>query len=60
MKIVLFAGLVLVVLGIASLLMPIPHTETAGVNVGNTNLGLQTSHSAREWLSSSSSRFVHL
>jgi len=47
MKILLFAGLVMVVLGIASLVLPIPHTETEGIKVGNTNLGLQTSHSER-------------
>lgn len=47
MKILLFAGLLLVVLGIASLIVPIPHTETEGIKVGKTNLGIQTSHSER-------------
>jgi hypothetical protein len=47
MKILLLAGLVMVVLGIASLVVPIPHTETEGIKVGNTNLGVQTSHSER-------------
>jgi hypothetical protein len=47
MKILLFAGLLLVVLGIASLVVPIPRTETEGVKVGNTNFGVQTSHSER-------------
>ena len=47
MKILLYAGLLLVVLGIASLVVPIPHTETEGIKVGNTNLGVQTSHSER-------------
>jgi hypothetical protein len=47
MKILLFAGLVMVVLGIASLVVPIPHTETEGIKVGKTNLGVQTSHSER-------------
>ena len=47
MKILLFAGLLLVALGIASLVVPIPHTETEGIKVGNTNLGVQTSHSER-------------
>jgi hypothetical protein len=47
MKILLFAGLLLVVLGIVSLVVPIPHTETQGIKVGNTNLGVQTSHSER-------------
>jgi len=47
MKMLLFAGLLLIVLGIASLVVPIPHTETEGIKVGNTNLGVQTSHSER-------------
>jgi hypothetical protein len=45
MKIVLFAGLVLVVLSIASLLVPIPHTETQGIKAGDVNIGVQTTHS---------------
>ncbi len=47
MKILLIAGLLLVMLGIASLVVPIPHTETEGIKVGNTNFGVQTSHSER-------------
>jgi hypothetical protein len=47
MKILLFAGLLLVVLGIASLVVPIPHNETEGIKVGKTNIGVQTSHSER-------------
>jgi hypothetical protein len=47
MKMLLFAGLLLVVLGLASLVVPIPRTETEGIKVGNTNLGVQTSHSER-------------
>jgi len=47
MKILLFAGLLLVVLGIASLVVPIPHTENEGIKVGGANFGIQTSHSER-------------
>jgi hypothetical protein len=47
MKILLYAGLLLVVLGIASLIVPIPHTETEGIKVGNSHFGVQTSHSER-------------
>lgn len=47
MKIMLSAGLLLIVLGLASLVVPIPHTESEGIKVGNTNLGVQTSHSER-------------
>ena len=47
MKILLFAGLLLVVLGIASLVVPIPRSETEGIKIGDTNIGVQTSHSER-------------
>jgi hypothetical protein len=47
MKILLFAGLLLVVLGVASLVVPIPRSETQGIKVGDTNIGVQTSHSER-------------
>jgi hypothetical protein len=47
MKILLFAGLLLIVLGIASLVVPVPRSETQGIKVGDTNIGVQTSHSER-------------
>ena len=47
MKILLFTGLFMVVLGIASLIVPIPRSETQGIKVGDTNIGVQTSHSER-------------
>ena len=47
MKILLFAGLLLLVLGIASLVVPIPHSESQGIKVGDTNIGVHTSHSER-------------
>jgi hypothetical protein len=47
MKIVLLAGLVLVVLGIASLVVPIPRTETHGIKAGGLNVGVLTSESER-------------
>ena len=47
MKILLFAGLLVVVLGIASLVVPIPRTETHGIKAGDVNIGVQTSHSER-------------
>jgi hypothetical protein len=43
MKILLFAGLLVVVLGIASLIVPIPQTETHGIKAGDVNIGVQTS-----------------
>jgi hypothetical protein len=47
LKILLFAGLLLVVLGIASLVVPIPHSDTHGIKIGDANIGVQTSHSER-------------
>jgi hypothetical protein len=47
MKIMLFAGLILVVLGIASLLVPIPHTEKHGIKAGDVNIGVETTQSER-------------
>jgi hypothetical protein len=47
MKILLYAGLLLIALGIASLVVPIPQTETQGIKIGDAKLGVQTSHSER-------------
>ncbi len=47
MRMLLYAGLLLIVLGIASLVVPIPHSESQGIKVGDTNIGLQTSHSEK-------------
>jgi hypothetical protein len=37
----LFAGLIFVVLGIASLLVPILHTEKRGIKAGDVNIGVK-------------------
>jgi hypothetical protein len=47
MKGLLIAGLLLVVLGIASLVVPIPGSETEGIKIGDANIGVQTTHSER-------------
>jgi hypothetical protein len=47
MKILLIAGLLVVVLGIASLFVPIPHSERQGIKIGDASIGVQTSHSER-------------
>ena len=47
MKILLFVGLPVLLLGIASLIVPIPSTETHGIKAGDMNIGVQTSHSER-------------
>ena len=47
MKTLLFVGLLLVALGIASLIVPIPRSETQGIKAGDVNIGVQTTHSER-------------
>jgi hypothetical protein len=47
MKILLVAGLLLVVLGIASLVVPIPQTHKEGIKIGSADIGVQTTHSER-------------
>jgi hypothetical protein len=47
MKILLLAGVFMIVLGIASLIVPIPHTETHGIKAGDLNIGVQTHDSER-------------
>ena len=40
-------GLILVVLGIGSLLVPIPHSEKHGIKAGDVNIGVETAQSER-------------
>ena len=47
MKILLLVGLLVIVLGIASLIVPIPRTENHGIKAGDVNIGVQTSSSER-------------
>ncbi len=44
MKILLIAGVIMIVLGIASLFVPIPKTESQGINAGKVHIGVQTTH----------------
>ena len=47
MKPLFLAGIVLVVLGLASLLIPIPHTEREGIQAGGMSMSVKTEHSER-------------
>ena len=47
MRMLLIAGLLLMVLGIASLVVPIPRSESQGIKIGDANIGVQTTHSER-------------
>ena len=44
MKALFWFGLVVLILGIASLLVPIPHTEREGIKAGGVSLGVETRH----------------
>ena len=44
MKVLFWIGLVLLVLGIVSLLVPIPRSERDGVNIGGVSIGVETRH----------------
>jgi hypothetical protein len=44
MKALFFVGLVVLILGIVSLVVPIPHSEREGISVGGVSLGVTTRH----------------
>jgi hypothetical protein len=46
-KNLLYVGILLLVLGIASLIIPIRSTETQGIKAGDVSFGVQTTHSER-------------
>jgi hypothetical protein len=47
MKRVFWVGVVFLVLGIASLFIPIPHRKQQEIRVGGASMGIETSHSQR-------------
>ena len=44
MKALFFIGLIVLILGIASLVVSIPQSEREGVKVGGVSLGVETRH----------------
>jgi hypothetical protein len=44
MKALLLIGVLLVVLGIVSFFIPVPHSEHHGVNLGDAHVGITTEH----------------
>jgi hypothetical protein len=44
MKVLFFIGLVVLILGTVSLLVPIPRSEREGVTVGGVSLGVEARH----------------
>ena len=47
MKALFAVGLVVLILGIASLFVPIPHSERHGIKAGDVSIGVQTHESER-------------
>lgn len=47
MKIVPLIGALLLILGVLSFVVPIPHKETHSVKIGDAKLGVQTEESQR-------------
>ncbi len=44
MKALLLTGVLLMVLGILSFFVPVPHSEHHGVNLGDAHIGVTTEH----------------
>ena len=44
MKALLLVGVLLMVLGILSFFVPVPHSEHHGVNLGDAHIGVTTEH----------------
>ena len=47
MKALLWVGVLVLILGIASLFVAIPRTERQGIKAGDIDIGVQTHHSER-------------
>jgi hypothetical protein len=47
MKQLFWIGLVVIVVGLISLVLPIPHNEREGFSAGGMSVGIQTKHSER-------------
>ena len=47
MKALFGVGLVVLVLGILSFFVPVPHSEHHGISAGDVHLGVKTEHSDR-------------
>jgi hypothetical protein len=47
MKGLTLVGALLLVLGLLSLVIPIPHKEDHGVKIGDAKIGIETEHSER-------------
>jgi hypothetical protein len=44
MKVLFWIGLIVLILGVVSLVLPIPRSEREGVTIGGVSLGVDTRH----------------
>jgi hypothetical protein len=44
MKVLFVVGIVVLVLGVLSLVIPIPHTEHSGIQAGGIHMGVETQY----------------
>ena len=47
MKMLFWMGVAVLVLGVLSLVVAVPHTERDGISAGGMSVGIQTQHSER-------------
>ena len=47
MKMLFWIGLVVLILGVASFVVPVPHSENHGIKAGDMSIGVQTTHNER-------------
>ena len=47
MKMLFWVGLVVLILGVASFVVPVPHSENHGIKAGDMSIGVQTTHNER-------------
>jgi hypothetical protein len=47
MKMLFWVGLVMLILGVVSFVVPMPHTENHGIKAGDMSIGVQTTHNEK-------------
>jgi hypothetical protein len=47
MKMLFWVGLAVLILGIASFVVPVPHSENHGIKAGDMSIGVQTTHNEK-------------
>jgi hypothetical protein len=47
MKALFTVGLIVLILGVVSFFVPVPHSENHGIKAGDVHIGVQTQHSEK-------------